>query len=133
MDMLLKHSSVDIEPQDTDGLNPLLYAARYGHTSSINILLNHGADIEAKDRRGRTALFWATKNRHLGAVNLLLERGANPKIKETTERTLVYVLMYLDWEETDVELEILTSIVTQPEHRVNQEFMGLTPILAWAL
>jgi hypothetical protein len=55
---------------------PLAIAARNGHVSVINVLLEYGAKINTFDRRGRTALHHAALGGHKLAVNCLLDAGA---------------------------------------------------------
>ena len=56
---------------------PLHMAARRGHVSIAEALLDAGADIEQRDSKGETPLRRAVNCRHPQLVRLLLSRGAN--------------------------------------------------------
>lgn len=60
--------------------SPLYYAARFGYTHVVKLLLDYGADPNMPEDlapRGR-ALFEAAAGNHLETARLLLERGADP-------------------------------------------------------
>ncbi len=60
--------------------SPLCYAARFGYTQVVKLLLDYGADPNMPEDlapRGR-ALFEAAAGNHLETARLLLERGADP-------------------------------------------------------
>ena len=50
-----------------------MYASRWGHTATVELLLKHGADINDKDKYGRTALDFARKEE---IKQLLRQHGA---------------------------------------------------------
>ena len=59
---------------------PARLAARFGHTESLEALLNHGADIHQVDKQGRSLLHNAVPNNRwtsacLQSICLLLDRG----------------------------------------------------------
>lgn len=62
------------------GKRPLSYAAKYGHTITLKLLLDHGADPNAEERDAEQggALWEAVKGNHADCVRMLLEHGANP-------------------------------------------------------
>ncbi|KAF9946966.1 hypothetical protein BGZ72_010992 [Mortierella alpina] len=96
VDMLSNFRSwVDIEAsQDEDGITPLIYAACFGHTAVIFMLLDAGAKIDARDNFGWTALIWATNNKHEHIVRLLLEHGASPAAQTLKGRTVADFLRH---------------------------------------
>ena len=55
----------------------LVWAARKGHVSLVQHLLNRQASIEHKDRDGWNSLHWAAFTANLDLFNLLLSRGAD--------------------------------------------------------
>lgn len=66
-----------------DVLSDALYAAaRNGHTSVVEYLLDHGASVDAKGIFGATALHWAAINGHRSTVELLVSRGASLSIRD---------------------------------------------------
>jgi ankyrin repeat protein len=54
-----------------------MWAARYGHTETIKLLLEKGADVNRENRHGNTALLFAAYEGSTEMVKLLLEAGAN--------------------------------------------------------
>ena len=57
-----------------DNDRALWYAAQYGHTETVKLLLEHGADVHAEEDK---ALYTAAIEGHVAIVKLLLEHGAN--------------------------------------------------------
>lgn len=57
-------------PLEND-LTLLMWAAAYGHESSVRLLLAQGADRKLKDRRGKTAADMAREANHQSVVSLL--------------------------------------------------------------
>ncbi len=55
----------------------LHWAARFGHTGIMKLLLERGAGLDAQDGYGRTPLVCALQAGQRVAVDLLIERGAN--------------------------------------------------------
>jgi len=55
-------------------VHALRWAAEYGHTDTVALLLDRGANVHA---RGDDALCWAAENGYADTVELLLDRGAN--------------------------------------------------------
>ncbi|CAO3599562.1 unnamed protein product [Absidia cylindrospora] len=75
-----------------DGTTALMYAACFGHVSTVQSLLDADASIDEQDHYGWTALMWATVNHHDNVVNLLLSQGATsdtPSIHGTTAFDLI--------------------------------------------
>jgi ankyrin repeat protein len=66
-----------------DVLSHALYAAaRNGHNTVVEYLLDRGANVDAKGFFGATGLHWAAINGHDATVNLLMSRGADPSIRD---------------------------------------------------
>ncbi|KAJ5807643.1 hypothetical protein N7447_011099 [Penicillium robsamsonii] len=63
------------------GGTALMQAARRGHRSVVEQLLEHGARVDAKDRLGRSALSWAAESGHTEAVKLLLMKHADVQVE----------------------------------------------------
>ncbi|KAI4191398.1 MAG: hypothetical protein LQ348_003532 [Seirophora lacunosa] len=72
----------NLEVRDSHGNVPLLWAARNGYSSVLQLLLDKGAAIRAENHDGVTALYWAANNGHAACVGLLLKNGANCKPRD---------------------------------------------------
>lgn len=62
------------------GKRAISYAAKYGHSLAVQLLLDHGADpnVEERDAPQGGALWHAVNGNHEDIVKRLLEFGANP-------------------------------------------------------
>ncbi len=58
------------------GMTPLLYAARNGHTSAAELLLEAGADIDGSEANRIGPLLMAISNNRMTLATRLVERGA---------------------------------------------------------
>jgi len=74
-----------VSASDGDGTTALMYAALYGTTEDMRVLLEHGANPNAHNHAGVTPLMWAAAD--AVKVQLLLERGADPRIRSLDGRT----------------------------------------------
>ncbi|MBI3441113.1 MAG: ankyrin repeat domain-containing protein [Proteobacteria bacterium] len=68
---LLAKSKDGIDDQDDDGLTALHYAALWGFTENVNLLLKAGANPLSKNKHDETPLALAIKNGKIEAVVLL--------------------------------------------------------------
>lgn len=64
-----------VNARDSEGLTPLLHAARSGNARMLELLIDHGAE-NAQDAQGMNALMIATKMGHFEAVEVLLQAHA---------------------------------------------------------
>jgi ankyrin repeat protein len=71
------YCGAEVNSIDGFGLTALHYAAIYGRTDVVAILLEAGADIDAPDPHGWTALHMAADSGHIDVVRLLIEEGAD--------------------------------------------------------
>ncbi|KAJ6439191.1 Serine/threonine-protein phosphatase 6 regulatory ankyrin repeat subunit A [Purpureocillium lavendulum] len=76
---MLLHRYEDIGPLvERSGLGGfLVWAAKNGHETVVQVLVEKGADINANGRYGRTPLSWAAEDGHEAVVRLLVEKGAD--------------------------------------------------------
>ncbi|XP_065599885.1 ankyrin repeat domain-containing protein 16 isoform X2 [Cyrtonyx montezumae] len=73
---LVSELGVDVNVKATTlQLTALHYAAKEGHTCTIQLLLSLGADVHAKDGKSRSALHAACAGQHSGAARILLNTG----------------------------------------------------------
>ena len=64
-------------------MTPLIYAAFFGHTDVVQLLINNGADLNASDRMGMRALDWARSKGATDTVKIL-KGGAAPEGRPST-------------------------------------------------
>ncbi|KAK4512146.1 uncharacterized protein ATC70_013389 [Mucor velutinosus] len=103
---------IDINARDNDGTPPLIYAACFGKTEIVKILIEAGAQIDVQDSFGWSALMWATNNSHEALVKILLEHGASSQTKSAKGRTV------FDFINTDNQ-KIIEILATNPRDSVS--------------
>lgn len=81
---------IGINCRDNKRLAPLHWAARCGHMTITQKLLDGGADIDTQDLDGQTALHWAAKCGNKMVLEKLLHNGANWKSKDFDGRTSLH-------------------------------------------
>ncbi|KAF3087187.1 hypothetical protein TWF706_011259 [Orbilia oligospora] len=85
-----EHKAVFELLTDSNGHEPLLWAARNGYTAEVQRLVDNGADLEAKeDKNDRTALALATMNQYKSVIKILLDKGADTNTRDKSGRTLL--------------------------------------------
>jgi uncharacterized protein len=83
---ILIKAGARVDPRDTVGNTPLIYAADRDHVDIAKLLLDVGAQIDAENKSGMTSLMVAAKNGEVEMVRTLLGRGANPSKSDYTGR-----------------------------------------------
>ena len=66
-----------VSERDARGRTPLLWAAAYGQTPTVNKLIQHGADVHAAADENETALHLAAASGHHDVVRILLNQVAH--------------------------------------------------------
>jgi ankyrin repeat protein len=69
------------------GMTSLSWACRNGHSSTVDLLLTHGAAADVTDGEGWTPLMWAALGGHASIVETLLSKGAAPCASTTALST----------------------------------------------
>ena len=57
--------------ENSNGMTPLMVAARYNKVEIITLLISKGADVKAKDEKGFTALKYAELSKATEAISAL--------------------------------------------------------------
>ncbi|MDP5158361.1 MAG: ankyrin repeat domain-containing protein [Flaviramulus sp.] len=57
----------------SNGMTPIMYAAKFNRTDILNLLIIHGADLNAKSDKKMTALDYAKLHGAVDAANILKE------------------------------------------------------------
>jgi len=73
---LLLDAGAPIDPEDKNGMTPLMFAARSGRIDMVRLLLERGADPGKTDFTGRDALGWAEEGRSPAVVQALQRAAA---------------------------------------------------------
>lgn len=74
---------LDLEAGECDGWTPLHWAAYYGKTKSLEILLRNGANVNVQSNRFTTPLHWAAERGHQGTAFLAIQMGASLDPKDS--------------------------------------------------
>lgn len=78
-----------VNVKDRLDMTPLHYAALYGNTESVRLLLERGADVNARNKSGATPLIYGAYN--FEKTRLLVEKGADVNAKSTAGMTPLLV------------------------------------------
>jgi ankyrin repeat protein len=81
----LLEAGISVAAADSDGDNALFYAALYGSTPSMELLLASGADANGRNRAGQTPLMWCSHD--TAKMRLLLRYGADVNIAARSGNT----------------------------------------------
>jgi ankyrin repeat protein len=82
---MLKENSKLASLAGIGGSTPLMYAALYGNSDSVRMLLEKGGDPNVRNDAGATALMWAVGDPE--KTRLLLDRGADANARSGDGRT----------------------------------------------
>lgn len=80
---LLQTGDVGIETRDCNHNTPLYWAATYGHTEAVQVLLDNGVDPDAEQNNGLRPLHQAAENNRAEVVEILLTAGVDPLTPKT--------------------------------------------------
>jgi len=83
----LIESGVQVDQLDGEDKTALFIAAKFGHSTTVNYLIDQGASLTHSPMgiygSQGTALHAAASKGHLSTIKILLERGANPNQSDT--------------------------------------------------
>ncbi|MFC4355455.1 M48 family metallopeptidase [Chryseomicrobium palamuruense] len=88
-----------------EGETPLMTAAYYGNTESVEAELAAGADLLATDADGSDALMYAVYGGNADIVRFLLDQGADPNTADNYTTVLTTAVTYGDRASAEVLLE----------------------------
>ncbi|KAK4186822.1 ankyrin repeat-containing domain protein [Podospora australis] len=112
---------------DSEGMTALHWAAYYGYTRILEILLDNNADIDVKDNKGSTPLHRAIQGRHTEIVSGLVRRGANLNAQDENGATALH------WAATDLHIETIQTLVEGNASVESQDKIGDTALHYFAL
>ncbi|KAJ2610117.1 palmitoyltransferase akr1 [Coemansia sp. RSA 1365] len=71
-----------VDPVDTYGMTPLMWAAYQCKQDILELLINLGANVNMQDKTGKSPLHFAMMNGVPSIKVILLAKGANPNLKD---------------------------------------------------
>jgi len=77
----LLNNGADLSQTTTDGLTPLILAAKISQLDVIKAFLSHKPNVNAQDKLGLSALGHAVRTGNCEAVKMLLDAGADLNLK----------------------------------------------------
>uniref|UniRef100_A0A1B0AHI5 ANK_REP_REGION domain-containing protein n=1 Tax=Glossina pallidipes TaxID=7398 RepID=A0A1B0AHI5_GLOPL len=78
LEILLSHPQCNVDVQDKDGRQPLLWAASAGSAKAVTALVKAGARVESADKDGLTALHCAASRGHTECIDTLISLCGAP-------------------------------------------------------
>jgi ankyrin repeat protein len=78
-------AGVDVNAHDSRDTTLLMYAAGFGSTDAVKLLLSAGANVNARNQFGSNALIYGANNYE--KARLLVEKGADVNVKTKSGRT----------------------------------------------
>ena len=91
---------VDVNLQDKDGWTALMWAARFGKTDCVKLLIKNNTDVNLQDEAGWTALIFAAINDHTETVKTLIDNGADIDLQDEDGRTTLILAAFKGHTET---------------------------------
>jgi ankyrin repeat protein len=86
----LKHKPTLAGPQKVAESAPLYWAAKFGHTATVEMLVAAGAAIGCRDRQGATPMILTAMGGHAKTAELLLAKGAKVDAWDDAGRTALH-------------------------------------------
>jgi ankyrin repeat protein len=86
---VLRENPDSVNDRGASGWTPLMYAAIYGDSEAVRLLLVKGANPNTQNNHGGTALMYATDSEE--KTRLLLDHGSDPNLRSGEGRTAILV------------------------------------------
>lgn len=86
----LLHVGAQVDLQDAHNATPIMYAARYGSLSLIQLVLSHSPNLNLCFMVGISVIYWALlphRDESAAIITMLLEAGADVNIRMVDGRT----------------------------------------------
>lgn len=106
----LIENSAYIDAESPNKTTPLMMAARAGHLSSVQLLIDEGADVNAKNELGLNAVDFAKSQNHIAIITLLERQVKQAETKSDTKA---------DTKADTTESSATSTTITQPENTSN--------------
>ena len=106
----LIENSAYIDAESPNKTTPLMMAARAGHLSSVQLLIDEGADVNAKNELGLNAVDFAKSKNHIAIITLLERHVKQAETKSDTKA---------DTTADSTESSATSTTTTQPENTSN--------------
>ena len=106
----LIENSAYIDAESPNKTTPLMMAARAGHLSSVQLLIDEGADVNAKNELGLNAVDFAKSQNHIAIITLLERQVKQAETKSDTKA---------DTKADTTESSATSTATTQPENTSN--------------
>jgi ankyrin repeat protein len=89
--LLLQQATPDVNKAEISGYTPIMYAAKFGETELVNLLLQAGADPNIATKNGDTPLTQAVANEHIQVIELLVAAGSNIHVVNRKRRSPLWL------------------------------------------
>lgn len=131
----LIRKGIDVNVRNALHHTPLHLAAGIGHAEVVKILIREGnAEIDVFDARNQTPMHYAVNNKKLEIVKLLLKLGADVNSARIGQNSMKLSPVHIavsntNYDERDLCLDILKSLIKEPNAQVNlQDYESKTPL-----
>jgi ankyrin repeat protein len=123
--LLLAQKTIEVDPPESGGWTPLIYAASLGMTEIVSDLLAHGANLNRQNIWGTTAILMASWKNHTDTVKTLLSFPGVDVNSTSPEDGCTALHDAVRWGNAElVELLISHGAYLQ----IRDKFNGLTPL-----
>jgi len=112
----------DVNEQDHNGNNPLMWACSEGREDLVQLLVDQGTDVNAQNLAGETALYLAAARGNAAIAQYLIEHGASVAITTLEGVTPMHIAA------ASGHREVLLILAARGAHINCQDEEGDTPL-----